>query len=33
MDLERCIKLVENAKTDNEKMAALMLVIIYNNRE
>lgn len=34
MDLERCIKLIKNAKTDNEMMAALMLVstIIMNNK-
>lgn len=33
MDLDHCIKLIRNAKTDNEMMAALMLVstIIMNN--
>ena len=30
MDLERCIKLIKNAKTDNEMMAALMLVSTSN---
>ena len=26
MDLDHCVKLLKNAKTDNEMMAALMLV-------
>ena len=30
MDLEQCIKLLKNAKTDNEMMAALMLVSAIN---